>query len=144
MLAEHFGEMTALQAADEQTLQINEVGEITAKSVYEWLHSEHGEKIIADLAELGINMQAEKKTLPAGGGKLAGKSLVVTGTLQKYKRDEIETLILEHGGKAASSVSKKTDYLIAGEEAGSKLTKAQQLGVKIITEAEFDALLQAE
>jgi DNA ligase (NAD+) len=144
ILAEHFGTMAALQAADEATLQINEVGEITAKSVHEWLHSDYGKAIINDLTELGINLQAEKKALPAGGGKFAGKSFAVTGTLEKYNRDEIESLIADHGGKASSSVSKKTDYLIAGAEAGSKLAKAEQLGVKILTEAEFDALLQAE
>ena len=141
VLAEHFGSMAALQAANEETLQINEVGEITAQSVYDWLHSEFGEKIIADLAERGVHMEAEKKTKPTGTGKLAGKTLVVTGTLKKYKRDEIEALILAHGGRAASSVSKKTDYLIAGEEAGSKLAKAEQLGVKVISEEDFDGLI---
>ena len=68
---------------------------------------------------------------------MAGKTLVVTGTLEKYTRDEIEELIARHGGRAASSVSKKTDYVVAGEEAGSKLDKAKQLGVKVITEEEF-------
>ena len=78
----------------------------------------------------------------AGGSRaLEGKTLVVTGTLSKYARDEIEELIARHGGHAASSVSKNTDYLVAGEKAGSKLAKAEQLGVKVLTEAEFEWLL---
>jgi NAD-dependent DNA ligase len=82
-------------------------------------------------------------TPTTAGSTLAGKTIVVTGTLQKYKRDEIEALIVQHGGHAASSVSKKTDYLIAGEKAGSKLDKARSLGVRIISEAEFDSLIGA-
>jgi DNA ligase (NAD+) len=71
------------------------------------------------------------------------KTLVVTGTLQKYSRDEIEELIARHGGHAASSVSKNTDYLVAGEKAGSKLAKAKELGVKVITEGQFEAMLKS-
>jgi DNA ligase (NAD+) len=74
-------------------------------------------------------------------GKLAGKTLVVTGTLTNFSRDEIQDLIRQHGGKAASSVSKKTDYVVAGESAGSKLTKAQELGVKILSEDDFQKLI---
>ena len=73
--------------------------------------------------------------------KLEGKTLVVTGTLTKYTRDEIEELIAQHGGHAASSVSKKTDYLVAGEKAGSKLEKAKELGVKVLSEEEFEKLI---
>ena len=73
---------------------------------------------------------------------MAGKTIVVTGTLQKYSRDEIKELIELHGGKASSSVSKKTDFVLAGEEAGSKLAKAQELGVKVINEEEFDGLIE--
>ena len=78
----------------------------------------------------------------AATGPLAGKTLVVTGTLEKYSREEIQELIAKHGGRAASSVSKSTDYLVAGEKAGSKLEKAQKLGVKVITEEEFEALVE--
>jgi DNA ligase (NAD+) len=74
-------------------------------------------------------------------GRLAGKTLVVTGTLARYSRDEIEALIRRHGGRAASSVSKKTDYVVAGDKAGSKLDKARKLGVPVIDEAEFERLL---
>ena len=78
----------------------------------------------------------------AGGSRaLEGKTLVVTGTLQNYSRDQIEELITQHGGHAASSVSKNTDYVVAGEKAGSKLDKAKELGVAVITEEDFDALI---
>ena len=77
----------------------------------------------------------------ASGDQLQGKSLVVTGTLTKYTRDEIHALIQSHGGKATSSVSKKTDYLVAGEKAGSKLAKAEQLGVQVLSEDEFEQLI---
>ena len=90
----------------------------------------------------GVKLDVEKATATgAAGTALAGKTLVVTGTLQRYKREEIESLIVQHGGHAASSVSKKTDFLIAGEKAGSKLEKAQSLGVRVINEAEFDELI---
>ena len=143
VLAGHFGSMEALEAASEEDLaEVNEVGEIIAKSVYQYLHSEYGAATIRELGELGLNMEAPKLSKPRGGeGKLAGKTLVVTGTLTKYTRDEIEELIARHGGRAASSVSKNTDYLIAGEKAGSKLEKAQSLGVAVVSEDEFEKLL---
>lgn len=141
VLAEHFGSMEALQKASAEELQVNEVGEIIAKSVHTWLHSASGEATIRDLDQCGVAMTGPKKAAVAPDGKLAGKTLVVTGTLSKYKRDEIEGLIEQHGGRAASSVSKKTDYLIAGTDAGSKLDKANQLGVKVIDEDGFEKLI---
>jgi DNA ligase (NAD+) len=144
VLADHFGSMEALQQATLEQLRIHEIGEIIAASVHQWLHSEAGEETIRDLASLGVVMTGDKKKSAAAvNGRLAGKAIVVTGTLQKYKRDEIQGLIVQHGGRAASSISKKTDYLIAGEEAGSKLDKAKQLGVKVISEAEFDELISS-
>jgi len=97
---------------------------------------------ISDLRGAGLKMVSDAPPRPTTG-PLAGKSVVVTGTLQKYSRDEIQKLIESLGGRAAGSVSKKTDYVVAGEEAGSKLEKAQKLGVKVLTEAEFDALIAA-
>lgn len=144
ILAEHFGSMSALSAATQEELgEIHEIGPAIAASVYTYLHSEAGQQTIADLAAQGVDMTAPQRKKPAGGGALAGKTLVVTGTLQKYKRNEIEELIEQHGGRASGSVSKKTDYLIAGEEAGSKLEKANKLGVKVLTENEFDELIGA-
>ena len=142
-LAEHFGDIEAIRAADVASLQVDEVGEIIAQGVHDWLHGDYGTKIVEDLLALGVVMTAEKKATAEQEqhGKFTGKTFVVTGTLANYKRDEIEALIEQHGGRAASSVSKKTDYLVAGEEAGSKLAKAQQLGVKVLSEAEFLTLL---
>lgn len=141
VLATQFGTVDKLREASEETLgDVHEIGPVIAHSVYEFLHSRYGEHTLNDLAALGVNMEATER---AGGAsdKLAGKTLVVTGTLAHYKRDDIERLITQHGGRAASSVSKKTDYVIAGADAGSKLAKAQQLGVPVISEEEFRALI---
>ncbi|MGC3968683.1 MAG: helix-hairpin-helix domain-containing protein [Pirellulales bacterium] len=144
ILAEHFGDVDALlTASEEQLSEVNEIGETIAASVYAFLHGDEGARIVDDLKSVGLDMTSPKKAPPIGGGegKLAGKTLVVTGTLVKYKRDEIEELITRHGGKASSSVSKKTSYLVAGAEAGSKLEKAQSLGVPVLTEDEFEQLI---
>jgi DNA ligase (NAD+) len=142
VLADSFGSMDSLMAASvEQLSEINEIGPIIAQSVFDYLHSPHGQQTIADLRSLGIAMES---AAPVGGGSraLEGKTLVVTGTLEHYTRDEIAELIARHGGRAASSVSSKTDYVVAGEKAGSKLDKARQLGVRVLTEGEFQALLE--
>lgn len=146
VLAGHFGSLEALQAASEEELsQVPEVGEIIAQSVYQYLHSEYGAATLGELKELGLSMEAPRLPKASGGdGKLAGKTLVVTGTLTKYTRDEIEELIARHGGRPASSVSKNTDYLVAGEKAGSKLDKAQSLGVRVLNEEEFEKMLSEE
>jgi DNA ligase (NAD+) len=142
LLAEHFGSMKELQKASvEELSEVNEIGPIIAQSVRDFLHNEFGRQAVEDLAELGVKMTAPKKPAAAAQGPLAGKTLVVTGTLEKYSREEIEKLIEELGGRAASSVSKNTDYLVAGDEAGSKLDKAKKLGVKVIGEAEFQKLI---
>jgi DNA ligase (NAD+) len=140
VLAERFCTIDALMAASVEHLsETNEIGPIIAESVYDFLHSKFGTETIEDLKAAGVKM---KQAAQAGGSRvLEGKTLVVTGSLQKYSRDEIEELITRHGGHAASSVSKNTDYLVAGEKAGSKLAKAEEFGVKVITEAEFERLL---
>ena len=144
VLAKEFGTIDALLAADaERISQINEIGPIIAESVYRYLHDEFGAKTIDDLRRLGVHMEAAGAAVE-GELVLEGKTLVVTGTLTKYTRDEIQELITQHGGRAASSVSKKTDYVVAGEKAGSKLAKAKQLGVPVITEDQFEALLVGE
>jgi DNA ligase (NAD+) len=141
VLAERFGSMDKLMGAGvEQLSETNEIGPIIAQSVYDFLHSKFGEETIEDLKSVGVKMKSNAR---AGGPRaLEGKTLVVTGSLQKYSRDEIEELITRHGGHATSSVSKNTDYLVAGEKAGSKLAKAQEVGVPVITEAEFERLLK--
>jgi len=140
VLAQHFRSMDALMSADvEQLGEINEIGPIIAESVYDFLHSDFGSETIEDLRQLGVKMESTASV--AGPRVLEGKTLVVTGTLTKYTRDEINELITRHGGRAASSVSKNTDYVVAGEKAGSKLTKAQKLGVPVLTEEDFETLL---
>ena len=141
VLATRFGTMERLRAATVETLSdVNEIGPVIAQSVHDFLHSRYGKHTLDDLESLGVQMQATEQ---AGGTseKLAGKTLVVTGTLAHYKRDEIERLITQHGGRASGSVSKKTDYVVAGADAGGKLEKAQKLGVKVITEDEFRELI---
>jgi DNA ligase (NAD+) len=143
-IAQHFGSMDALLAAMEEDLaNVEDVGPVIAASVYRFLHSDHGERAIRRLREAGVDMTAPKKqpASAATAGPLSGKTLVVTGTLEKYTREQIETLIEQFGGRSTSSVSKSTDFLIAGEKAGSKLDKAQKLGVPVISEAEFEKLI---
>ena len=141
VLAEHFGSMQALRSASvEEISEIHEIGDVIAQSVYDFLHSKYGEQTVDDLASVGVVMEAPRRKVVANGA-LAGKTFVVTGTLRERSRDEMHALIEKHGGRAASSVSKKTDYLIAGSDAGSKLAKAQKLGVPIIDEDELDALI---
>ena len=146
LLASRFGTMNQIASqTEEQLSEVDEVGPVIAKAVAAFFASDYGKQIVNDLAELGLNMGDEAAAAAAAAeraaGKLVGKTLVVTGTLKHYKRDEIQELIQKHGGKASGSVSKKTDYLVAGEEAGSKLTKAQELGVKVLTEEEFLELI---
>jgi DNA ligase (NAD+) len=142
-LAGHFGSMNELLAATEESLaEVEEVGEVIAASVHRFLHSEQGEQAIRRLCAAGLDMTAPVKPRAAApAGPLAGKTVVVTGTLEKYKREEIEALIEQHGGKAGKSVSKKTAYVVAGADAGSKLAKAELLGVPVLSEQEFEALL---
>ncbi len=142
VLAEHFGDIDALrQASVDQLAECAEIGPIIAQSVHAFLAGESGRQTIDDLKSLGVQMTAPKIARPAAGGKLAGKIFVVTGTLERYSRDQAQELIARHGGRATSSVSKSTDYVVAGEKAGSKLEKAQQLGIKILDEAAFERLL---
>lgn len=143
VVAGHFGSLEALTAASlEELSEVNEVGPAIAASLYDFLHGEAGARIIAELREAGLDMTAERTAAATGTGPLSGKTIVVTGTLSRYGREEIEELITRLGGKPASSVSKKTTLVVAGEKAGSKLEKAQQLGVPVMTEAEFEKLVQ--
>ena len=141
LLTERFGSMDALMAASvEELSETNEIGSVIARSVYDFLHSKFGNETIEDLKSMGLKMESAAR---AGGSRaLEGKTFVVTGTLLKYTRDEIEELITRLGGRAASSVSKSTDYVVAGEKAGSKLAKAEELGVPVITEEQFEELFR--
>jgi len=144
LLAKEFGSMDALRAATPERLaQIEGIGPERAASIHDWFASDHGRELIDALKEQGVDMAEPMKEAPAGvaGDSLAGKSIVVTGTLTKYGRDEIEALIRQLGGKPSGSVSKKTDFVVAGEKAGSKLAKAEALGVRVISEDEFDKMV---
>jgi len=151
IVAEHFGSIDALVDAPLDRIEslkedgaLAGIGAEIANSLHLFLHSAEGRRVIDELRAAGVKLDVERASASgAAGNALAGKSLVVTGTLSKYSREEIEALIVQHGGKAASSVSKKTDYVVAGEKAGSKLDKASALGVKVISEAEFEALIGA-
>ena len=140
LLAEHFGTLQAIrEATAEQVSQIDGFGGVMAQSVVEFFAKEGTTDLVHRLADAGVNMQWKGEPK---GDKLAGKTLVVTGTLETLSRNEAEALIVKNGGKASGSVSKKTAYVVAGAAAGSKLTKAQALGVPVLTEQEFLAMLQ--
>ncbi|NOY40498.1 MAG: NAD-dependent DNA ligase LigA [Planctomycetes bacterium] len=143
ILAETLGSMHALQQATVEDLSaIDEVGPIIAQSVYEFLQSEHGLQSVERLAAVGVAQELIRSEESAPVDQMfAGKTVVVTGKLKKYTRDEIHALVQRYGGRASSSVSKSTDFLVAGEKAGSKLTKANQLGVEILSEEDFEALI---
>jgi len=135
LLAEHFGSMAAVRAATaEQLCEIEGIGAVMAQSVVEFFAKEGTADLLARLEASGVNMlwQGEEKTT-----KLAGMTIVVTGTLETLSRSEAEALITQNGGKASGSVSKKTSYVLAGTAAGSKLTKAQSLGIPVLSEQEF-------
>ena len=140
LLGEHFGSMDALrQTTAEQMCEIDGFGEVMAQSVLEFFAKDGTTDLLRRLADDGVNMQwtGEKK-----GTALAGMTLVVTGTLPTLSRQEAEALITQNGGKAAGSVSKKTSYVVAGEAAGSKLTKAQTLGIPVLDEAGLYRLIE--
>ena len=142
VLAEHFGNLEKLRKASKEELaEVDEVGEIIAVSVYDYLQSDFGRETVDDLVALGLKVDQETSETESLGDQLRGKTFVVTGTLSRYTRDEIKQLILQHGGKTSSSISGKTDYLIAGEKAGSKKAKAESLGVAILDEQDFHDLL---
>jgi DNA ligase (NAD+) len=119
---------------------------VIAESVHDFFHNAAGKKTIAELKKVGIDPKMEKPAAAASNGELPllGKSVVVTGTLSKFQRDEIERVIVRLGGKASGSVSKKTSFVVAGEKAGSKLDKARELGVPVLTEEEFVDKIGAE
>ena len=142
LLAEHFGTLEAIREASVEAIsEIDGFGGVMAQSIVEFFAKDGTADVVRRLADAGVNMKWKGEPK---GDKLAGKTLVVTGTLETLSRSEAEALIVRNGGKASGSVSKKTSYVVAGAAAGSKLTKAQSLGVPVLTEEEFLALLRDE
>jgi len=138
-LAEHFGSMEALESAGVEELQdVNEVGPRIAESIVEFFGIAANRRLVERLREAGLTLTGQKKQR---GTKLAGKTFVLTGTLAHFTRDEAKKMIEDAGGKVTGSVSKKTDYVVAGADAGSKLDKAKELGVSVIGETELEKLL---
>ena len=136
LLCEKFPDMQSLLNAEkEQISEIEGFGDIMAESVYNALREPHRTELVRKLTEYGLNMSYSVKT--SGDGRFKGLTFVLTGTLPTLKRDEAKKLIENFGGKVSGSVSKKTDYVVAGEEAGSKLAKAQELGITVISENEL-------
>jgi DNA ligase (NAD+) len=137
-LAEHFGSMEALASASVEELQsVNEVGPKIAESIAEFFSNPANHKLVERLGAAGLAFKGEKKKR---GTKLAGKTFVLTGTLARFTRDEAKKMIEDAGGKVTGSVSKKTDYVVAGADAGSKLDKAKELNVPVIDEKEMEKL----
>lgn len=135
-IMKHFDDLMELtKVTREGFLQIPDIGETTANDLYEFFHDEHNLQILEQMNSLGLNMKVVESN--DSSDKLSGMTIVVTGTLPTLGRKEAEELIVKNGGKASGSVSKKTSLVLAGEAAGSKLTKANDLGIKVINEAEF-------
>jgi DNA ligase (NAD+) len=138
-LAEHFGSMDAIMNASQEELeQVNEVGPRIAQSIAEFFQEPRNRDLVKRLQAAGLTFSGKKRER---GTKLAGKTFVLTGTLARYSRDEAKKLIEDAGGRVSGSVSKKTDYVVAGSDAGSKLDKAKELGVAVIDEKEMQRLL---
>lgn len=140
ILAARFHTLEALENAGlEELTAVDDIGAITAQSILEWMASPQSKHLIQRLAQAGVNMTAAEQ---GSDQRFAGMTFVFTGALEKFTRDEAAAMVEDRGGKSASSVSKKTSYVVAGEAAGSKLRKAQELGVTVLTEDEFLALLK--
>ncbi len=139
-LAEHFGSMQALEAASaEELTAVGDIGGVTAGNIMDWFSNSQTQHLLGRLREAGVNMNSrtEKKD-----DRFAGQTFVLTGALSGYTREQAKELIQKHGGSVTGSVSKKTTFVLAGEDAGSKLTKAQSLGISVISEQEFERMLQ--
>ncbi len=142
LLARAFSSIEALLSASKEELaRVKGFGPVRAESIYKFFHNPAGEELIREFRAAGVKLTEDAPPTTGTAAVLAGKTVVVTGTLVNYKRADIEKLIADLGGKAASSVSKNTDFVVVGTDAGSKLDKARALGVKTLSEEEFDKLV---
>jgi DNA ligase (NAD+) len=143
-LANHFGSLESLQEASEEGIQeVPDIGPIVAAHVYTFFQQKHNREVMAALRKVGVTWKDQQRKTAAAEGKLAGKTFVLTGSLDSMSRDEASDRIVALGGKVAGSVSKKTSYVVAGAEAGSKLAKAQELGVEVLDEKAFLKVLES-
>ncbi len=141
-LMNHFGSLDELsRATPEELEQVSDIGAVTARHLREFFDDAENLQMLKELTDMGLTVKQEKKIFAEDGSAFAGKNFVLTGKLDKYTREEAGKLITERGGRVSGSVSKKTDYVVVGEKAGSKLTKAQELGIKILSEDDFEKLL---
>jgi len=142
IIAGQFGDIDSLRAASEgQIASIHEIGAVIAKSIHRFLHDSHGAELIERLRSVDVKLTEPMLVKAEADSTISGKTFVVTGTLERFTREEIKGLIENLGGRAADSVSKKTDYLVAGDKAGSKLDKAKSLGVSVLSEEDFAKLV---
>lgn len=143
LLASHFGNIDELMKADvEEIISVREIGPKIAESVVKFFKDKHNLQLVNKLKLSGLSFSAEKKKAPLRiNDNVNDKTFVLTGTLENYKRDDAQKLIEDLGGRVSGSVSKKTNYVLAGSDAGSKLDKAKQLGVKVLTEKDFEKLI---
>ena len=140
LLSEAFKDIDSIINADyEELIKVDEVGDKMAESIIDFFKDDTNLLLIESLKNAGVNMSSLKTTVDL---RFMGKTFVLTGTLPTLKRDEASAIIESFGGKTSSSVSKKTDYVLAGDEAGSKLKKAQELGITIISEEEFKKMTE--
>lgn len=143
ILANHFRSIDKLAAASVEELDdIPEIGRTVAESVHDWFRVAEHVDLVERLKAAGVQTEADAASTAMIDDRFVGKTFVLTGKLEKYTRDEAGSLIEERGGRISGSVSKKTDFVVAGEDAGSKLTKAESLGVTVLTESEFEAMVQ--
>ena len=144
ILSEQFGNMDALMRATVEALSdLPDVGPVTAESVHQFLHSASGRHVIDELTEAGVDLtQPQPATVRDENSPVAGKTLVITGSFEHYDRKQLSDILQQAGAKVTSSVSKKTDAVIAGSSPGSKLEKAEKLGIDVWDEAQLEQLLK--
>jgi DNA ligase (NAD+) len=140
----HFKSIHKLKTATyEDLLTVKDMGDISSRAIIEFFSNNDNLETLSILEQAGVNFESADEPIDMDSS-ISGLTFVITGTLPTMARAEMEELVKKHGGKISSSVSKKTDYLIAGEKAGSKLTKAQQLGVRVLSEEEVHKLLRQD
>ena len=143
VLANSFGSLDELAAADAEKLQeINEIGPVVADAIVEFFGRESTARVLGKLKKAGVNMESRRQAVRKNPD-VAGKTFVLTGTLERYSRDEAARLIESQGGRVTGSVSGKTDYVVAGSDPGSKADRARELGVAVLSEEDFEKLVGA-